>query len=268
VNTVSPTHAKEMQSGEFGCGLEGVLRNRNDRFSGIINGVDYKLWNPQGDPHIFKNYSGDSLQDKRVNKSKLQEVCGLARSLTRPLLGFVGRLVEQKGIDLIVSILPQLCHQGFQTVILGTGEKKYEEALTRMAQENPSLVYFGSRFDDELAHRIYAGSDLFLMPSRFEPCGIGQMISFKYGTVPVAYKTGGLADTVVDYSFKDKSGSGFLLAKYDAKGLLTAIQKGAKVFADTESWQELMKHIMRLNFPWKESAKKYVALYEKAKHLS
>ena len=267
INTVSVTHSQEIQRKEFGCGLEGVLTGRKDRFFGIVNGVDYKIWNPQGDPYIFKNYSMDTIEDKKMNKVNLQETCGLAKDEKLPLLGFVGRLVGQKGIDLILKVLPSLCQRGMQVVILGIGEVKFETALAEIARQFPKLIFVGSRFDDQLAHRIYAASDIFLMPSKFEPCGIGQLISFKYGTVPVVYKTGGLADTVIDYSLKNSAGTGFVLTKYDDAEFLLAIQRAVELFADKKKWRDLLKRLMRLNFSWKESAKEYVALYEKARRL-
>lgn len=268
LNTVSATYSKEVQTEEFGCGLEGVLRNRSGRFSGIINGVDYKVWNPQGDPHLFKNYSVSNIEEKKVNKLKLQDFCGLSKNEKLPLLGFVGRLVEQKGIDLIIRIIPALAQKGLQTVVLGLGEPKYEKALSELARAYPTLVYYNSNFDDELAHRIYAACDLFLMPSRFEPCGIGQLISFKYGTVPVVYKTGGFVDTVIDYNFNTHAGTGFAFNKYNEEEFLFAIKRATELFSNKKRWQELAQHLMRLNFSWKESAKKYLALYEKAKQLT
>ena len=267
INTVSVTHSREVQTKEFGCGLEGVLSDKKDRFFGIINGVDYKVWNPQGDPNIFKNYSVDTVEDKKLNKVCLQGICGLAKDDKLPLLGFVGRLVEQKGIDLILRSLPHLCRRGMQVVLLGSGEPKYERELTELAKQFPKLVSVSLRFDDQLAHRIYAASDVFLMPSRFEPCGIGQLISFKYGTVPVVYKTGGLADTVIDYSLKRTDGTGFVFTDYNETEFLLSIQRAIELFADKERWHDLMKRLMHLNFSWKESAKEYVSLYEKAKTL-
>ena len=265
INTVSVTHAQEVQTKEFGCGLEGVLSGRKDSFFGIVNGVDYKVWNPQGDPYIFKNYSVGNLENKKINKARLQELCGLAPNGKMPLLGYVGRLVEQKGIDLIIKLLSALSQQGVQTVILGVGEAKYETALAEIAKRFPMQVFFSPSFNDELAHRIYAASDIFLVPSNFEPCGLGQLISFKYGTVPVVFKTGGLADTVIDYSLKNNNGTGFVFTRFDERELLAAIQRALELFSDKKKWQDLMKRLMHLNFSWKESARQYVALYEKAR---
>lgn len=264
VNTVSPTHCCEMQMKEFGCGLDGVLRERRGNFEGILNGVDYRIWNPQGDPHIAKRYSASRPDDKHFNKENLQESCGLARNGRFFLAGFVGRLVEQKGIDLLINVLPHMAENRMQAAILGSGDVKYENILSGLAQQYPSALFFSSRFDDALAHRIYAGADIFLMPSRFEPCGIGQMIGFKYGTVPVVHKTGGLADTVYDYQLNDHAGTGFVASEYNGGAFLLAVRRARELFADCEKWRHLTQRLMRLNLSWRESAKKYTALYEKA----
>jgi starch synthase len=261
---VSLTYSREVQTQDFGCGLEGVLAQRKDHFSGIVNGVDYKTWNPQGDPMIFKNYTINTLRDKKINKLKLQGVCGFPQDENVFLLGFVGRLVEQKGVELILSIIPECVKTGMQIVLLGIGDPKYEAAAFQYARQYPHNIYFSSRFDDRLAHQIYAGSDAFLMPSRFEPCGIGQLISFKYGTIPVVYKTGGLADTVADVQADPQKGSGFVFERFGQKEFLAAVTAAQRFFGRQAPWQDLMKRVMRLNFSWKESARKYVALYEKA----
>ncbi len=268
INTVSKTYAEEIQTKEFGCGLDGVLRSRRGYFLGIINGIDYKVWNPQGDPLIFKNYSHTLLDAKSKNKTGLQQSCGLTKSDSIPLCGFVGRLVDQKGVNLILDILPQLIAGGYQLAILGRGEPRYEEVFSKLAAENKKCVYYSPLFDDSLAHKIYAGSDLFLMPSSFEPCGIGQLISFKYGTIPVAYKTGGLNDTVEDYHYKNNVGSGFVFSRYDSEDFFLAIQRGRAVLEDKKRRQDFMRRIMKLNFSWKESAKRYTEMYSLALGLS
>ncbi len=264
INTVSPMHAQEILTKEFGCGLDGVLKSRKEKFFGITNGVDYKVWNPQGDQYIFKNYSVDRIEDKKVNKLKLQESCKLAKGEAIPLCGFVGRLVEQKGMDLILNVLPRLVEKGFQLVVLGKGEPKYEDTLIEMARTYPASVYFSSHFDDPLAHKIYAGSDLFFMPSRFEPCGTGQLISFKYGTIPVVYKTGGLSDTVEDYHNTNNTGTGFVFTKFEPEDFLLTVLRSKDVLSDQMKHKELISRLMRLNFSWKESAKQYISLYKKA----
>ncbi len=264
VNTVSATHAQEIQTKEFGCGLEGVLATRKNRFFGVINGVDYKIWNPQGDSRLFHRYSLANFYEKKINKLKLQDACGLAKSEDRMLLGFVGRWVRQKGIDLLARLLPNLSQNDIQAVILGVGEPDIEADLRAIARDYPKMVFVTSDFDDDLAHKIYAGCDVFAMPSRFEPCGTGQLISFKYGTVPIVYKTGGLADTVQDYNFKDNTGTGFVFSRFDEPEFLCAINRAKELFGDKKAWRELGKSLMRLNFSWKESAKKYTELYQKA----
>lgn len=268
INTVSPTYSEQIQTEEFGCGLDGVLRQKSEHICGIINGVDYKLWNPQGDTHLVKNYSINNMEDKLVNKLKLQEALRLDVGEDLPLLGFVGRLVEQKGVDLIAKSLLELCREGVEAVILGTGDKKYEAQLKDVAKQYPKQVSFNCDFNDKLAHQIYAGSDIFLMPSRFEPCGIGQLISFKYGTIPVCFKTGGLADTVFDYDSKIQDGNGFVFTMYTEGAFILAVEKAIELFSNKkEEWNALMKKIMRLNFSWKKSAMTYSEFYKELKHL-
>jgi starch synthase len=264
INTVSPTYAREVLATTSGCGLEGVLSTRRDKFEGILNGIDYRIWNPQGDQHLFANYSVKDPSPKKVNKAQLQQMCQLTVKDDALLVGFVGRLVAQKGTELILKVLPRLFEAGGQAVILGTGDADTEMALAEMAKKHPDRLYVSAHFDDILAHRIYAGADVFLMPSQFEPCGIGQMISFKYGTVPVVFKTGGLADTVEDYNARPGHGNGFVFGLYDETQLWDALQRAWAVYRDRKKWQELMKRVMGLNFSWKESAKKYMDLYRKA----
>ncbi|HQP91379.1 MAG TPA: glycogen/starch synthase [Candidatus Omnitrophota bacterium] len=263
INTVSPTHAQEILTKEFGCGLDGVLKSRQDRFCGIVNGMDYKVWNPQGDPDIFKNYSAERHDDKKANKIKLQEFCKLSKGESIPLCGFVGRLVDQKGIDLVINVIPKLVENGFQLIILGKGEPKYEDMLIDIAKNNPASVFFSSQFDDELAHKIYAASDLFFMPSRFEPCGMGQLISFKYGTIPVVFKTGGLSDTVEDYHKGKNSGTGLVFSRFEPEDFLAAVLRSKDILSEAKKHKEMITRIMKLNFSWKESAKKYMDIFHK-----
>jgi len=261
VNTVSPTYAKEVLTAEGGCGLEGVLAHRKERFCGILNGIDYRIWNPQSDAFIAKNYSAQDLSGKADNKRILQEACGLIAGERTPLLGFVGRLVAQKGVDLILQALPKICARGAQVVVLGQGEDRLEDAMGDMAGRFPGYVFFSSSFDDHLAHQIYAGSDIFLMPSRFEPCGIGQMIGFKYATVPVAYLAGGLADTVTDWDEDPVNGNGFAFRHHSSSGLIDALERALRLYGNAPKWNDLMRSVMKLNFSWKESARRYLDLY-------
>jgi len=261
VNTVSPTYASEVLTAEAGCGLEGVLANREGHFTGILNGIDYHIWNPQGDGYIAKNYSVQDSVFKKDNKRVLQEACGLTVSDRAPLLGFVGRLVVQKGVELILQLLPDICARGIQTVVLGRGDSCLEDAMMDMAARFPGCVFFSSSFDDHLAHQIYAGSDIFLMPSRFEPCGIGQMISFKYGTVPVAFRTGGLADTVADWDEDPVNGNGFVFQRYVVSDFYDALGRALRLYENGPKWSDLARSVMKLNFSWKEAARQYLAVY-------
>ncbi|MGE5279721.1 MAG: glycogen synthase GlgA [Deltaproteobacteria bacterium] len=261
VNTVSPAYAAEVLTPEGGCGLEGVLAGRKEHFTGILNGIDYRVWNPQGDTFIAKNYSFQDVAPKKDNKRVLQEACALKVGARTPLVGFVGRLVEQKGVELILEALPRLCAKGVQLVILGHGDVRFEDAMIDAAARFPGSVFYSSSFDDHLAHQIYAGSDIFLMPSRFEPCGIGQLISFKYGTVPVVYRTGGLADTVTDRDEDPERGSGFVFRRFTSGDLEDAVARALRLFENEAKWMDLVRDVMRLNFSWKEAARRYLDIY-------
>lgn len=258
INTVSPMYSKEIQTKEFGFGLEGVLNRRKSSLFGILNGLDYSIWNPETDKFIAKNYSLDSLPDKYKNKQDLLKLCKLPQKKEVPLFGIVSRLAEQKGFDILVMAMEKICKLNLQLVILGTGDLKYHNLLEGMAKKYPKVISLHLKFDDALAHKIYAGSDIFLMPSKYEPCGLGQMISLRYGTIPLVFKTGGLADTVT----KD---NGFVFDVYNKEELLKAVKKAIAAFAKKEKWEKLMLKALQHNFSWKESAKKYLDLYEKAK---
>ncbi len=239
------------------------MRKRKDKLVGIINGLDYSVWDSKLDKYLFEKYNETSLDGKRKSKKGLQKACNLLVDENIPLLGFVGRLAEQKGIDVLSEIVKDLSKLNIQVVILGTGDLKYHLLLEDAAKLIPKLFSLNLKFDDVLAHRIYAGCDMFLMPSRYEPCGLGQMISFKYGTIPVAYKTGGLADTVVDYNSDAKNGNGFVFSSYSKEAFLDAIKRGVSLYAKKNNWSNLVKKAMKLNFSWEESAKKYIELYKK-----
>lgn len=258
INTVSPTYSSQIQTKEFGYGLEGVLSKRSQDVFGILNGLDYSIWNPQDDRFIIKNYSLQSIEDKYKNKEDLQKICKLPFKKDVPLFGIVSRLAEQKGFDLLAGAIEQICKMNLQLVILGTGDLKYHLLLEDIVKKYPQTISLHLKFDDALAHKIYAGSDIFLMPSKYEPCGLGQMISLKYGTVPLVFKTGGLADTVTE-------DNGFVFDKYKKEYLMKAMQKAIMLFKDKKKWTELMQRGMQYNFSWAESAKKYIKLYERAK---
>lgn len=258
INTVSPTYSKEIQTKEFGFGLEGVLSKRKDRLSGILNGLDYSIWNPGTDKFIAANFSLEKPEAKARCKQDLQKYCGLPVKSEVPLCGIVSRLAEQKGFDILAEGIDELCKMGLQIVILGTGDIKYHQILEAMVKKYPKVISVHLRFDDPLAHKIYAGSDIFVMPSKYEPCGLGQLISLRYGTLPLAFKTGGLADTVS----KD---NGFIFDRYSKDELLKTFKKALAAYGDNNRWKALMKKAMGYNFSWEAAAKEYVRLYEKAK---
>ncbi|MFC1593083.1 glycogen synthase GlgA [Candidatus Omnitrophota bacterium] len=256
INTVSSTYAAEIQSREFGCGLEGVLAKRKGCLSGILNGLDYSLWDPSKDKFIVKQYEAKNLIDKYINKQDLQKQCKLAPDKQIPVLGMVSRLAEQKGLDIIAAALDEICKLDLQLIILGTGDLKYHRLLKEKSRKFPKSFRLFLKFDNSLAHKIYAGSDIFLMPSRFEPCGLGQMISLKYATAPLVYKTGGLADTIDDRN-------GFIFDNYSCSALIEITRKALSLYRNKNNWQKKIKHGMKANFSWKESGKEYIKLYKK-----
>ncbi|MCM8823164.1 MAG: glycogen synthase [Candidatus Omnitrophica bacterium] len=257
VNTVSPTYAKQIQTQEFGCGLEGVLREKKDRLIGILNAIDYSVWDPYKDKFIYKNYSPRNLEDKYINKNRFQKEFGLAEKKNTLLLGMVSRLAEQKGIDILSKGLEKILKK-HQVVILGLGEEKYHKILQDIEKRNKKSFVLFLKFDEELAHKIYASCDCFLLPSRFEPCGLSQMISYRYATVPIVHHTGGLADTVVDYSDK---GGGFVFKNYSEIDLINTIERAKEVFERKEEWLKLLKKITKYNFSWQRTAKEYMNMY-------
>ena len=263
ITTVSPTYSKEIQTKEFGAGLEGVLSKRRDSLLGIINGLDYNLWDPLKDKLIFKQYSADSLNDKYVNKYELQKKCKLPQDKSIPMFGFVGRLAEQKGIDILSAAIKEIAKSNVQLVILGTGDMKYHRILEDIANKFPKTVSVTLGFDNALAHQIYAGSDFFLMPSRYEPCGLGQMISMKYATIPIGYTTGGLADTIINFDPIKNKGNGFLFDSYSTESLLEIMRKAISFYKDKKTWSGLLNRALMSKFSWDESAKQHIKLYER-----
>lgn len=258
INTVSPTYSKEIQTGEFGFGLEGVLNDRKGSVFGILNGIDCKIWNPETDKFIASNFSAKDFSGKAKDKEDLQKYCKLPLKKDIPLFGIVSRLAEQKGFDILAEGIDAICQLGIQLVILGTGDAKYHQIMEGMVKKYPKVIALFLRFDDPLAHKIYAGSDIFLMPSRYEPCGLGQLISLRYGTIPLVFKTGGLADTV-------NKDNGFVFTKYSKEGLIAKIKEAVKVFSDSKKWNKLVNSAINCNFSWEKQAEKYLQLYEKAK---
>ena len=266
VNTVSPSYAQEIL--ERGEGLEEILRVRAERgeLVGILNGVDYSLWDPATDPHIWAHYSADDLSGKAINKRRLQEALGLEVTPDVPLVGMISRLVEQKGFDLIIPAFDRMMSLGIQFVVLGTGEPRYEEALRDAASRYPGRVAALITFSEEWAHRIEAASDIFLMPSKFEPCGLNQMYSLRYGAVPVVRATGGLKDTVRECDPGSDSGNGFLFEEYTPEAMLAALKRAVDLYRnDRDAWRRLMVRGMREDHSWEASAREYVELYRRLK---
>jgi len=257
INTVSKTYSQEIQTPAFSFGLDGVIRDSRDKLTGILNGLDYAIWNPKTDKYIARNFDLDSIGDKAADKEALQRVCNLPVSKDIPLLGIVSRLAQQKGFNLLAEGIDKICGMGVQLVILGMGDYRYHTIMEQAAKRWPRNISLNPRFDNPLAHKIYAGSDIFLMPSHYEPCGLGQMISLKYATIPLVFKTGGLADTV-------NKDNGFVFDKYSSAELIKTLEKALAAYKDKFKWAGLMKNAMKSNFSWESSARQYLELYEKA----
>ncbi|WP_427912357.1 glycogen synthase GlgA [Ramlibacter sp. MMS24-I3-19] len=268
ITTVSPTYAREIQTPEFGAGLDGVLRARADRLSGILNGIDDQVWNPAHDTQLLHPYTVTDLAGKARNKAALQKQLGLKVSAKAMLFGVVSRLTPQKGIDLVLQHLDALLADGGQLVVLGMGEPGLQEALVDAAQRTPKQVHVTVGFNEQLAHRIEAGADCFLMPSRFEPCGLNQMYSQAYGTPPLVAPTGGLADSVVDATADARNGSGFVMREPGASGFAEAVARARQAFADTAAWRRIQANGMARPFGWAASAARYVEVYERAVALA
>jgi starch synthase len=266
LTTVSRRYAKEIQTAEYGCGLEGVISRRADRLVGILNGVDYGAWNPETDKLIGHHYSVTELEGKQGCKTDLLAEMKLgAENLDRPLIGIVSRFVDQKGFDLISDIATEILAEDVALVALGTGEVKYEHLFKDLAAKYPERVSARIGYDEALAHKIEAGADMFLMPSRFEPCGLNQIYSLKYGTPPIVRATGGLDDTVQNYSSRSANGTGFKFEAYEPQDLLAAIRAALKTYRDQKAWRGLQANGMAKDFSWRSSAEAYVTLYERAK---
>jgi starch synthase len=266
ITTVSPSYAQEIMTAEQGFGLEGVLRQRANDVKGILNGVDYSEWNPETDPYIVSRYSQDDLTGKRSCKKNLQETLGLPVEPDVPLIGMIARLTAQKGFDLVQRIFDELMEQQLQMVLLGSGEARYESFFTSAALRFGGKMAARIAFDTPLAHRIEAGADVFLMPSLYEPCGLNQMFSQKYGTLPVVRAIGGLKDTVLDYDTYRRSGTGFVFQPYEPQALLETIGKALRVYGNKRVWNPLQRRAMTMDFSWDRSARAYSLLYEQLLH--
>ena len=263
LTTVSRKYAKEILTPEYGSGLEGVLGDRQRDLYGILNGVDYREWSPESDPYIKKKYSAANLRGKAECKKDLQQLYGLPQKSSPPLLGIVSRLVDQKGIDLLLDIIDELLSMDLQIVVLGAGDPKCQERLSKLPTTHPEKIGVKIGFDNALAHKIEAGADMFLMPSRFEPCGLNQIYSLKYGTVPVVRATGGLDDTIEDFDPLSGKGNGFKFAHYSGEAFLSVIKRGIAVYINKKAWKQVVANGMAADFSWERSAKEYVELYQK-----
>ena len=267
ISTVSPTYAREIQDEHFGYGLAPLLRHRAGALRGILNGVDTDIWNPADDPAIAAPYAANRLAAKRTNKAALQAEMGLRPDDDRPLFGVISRLTQQKGLDLLLTIADGLPHLPAQLVVLGSGDKAMEAGYRELADRYPGEIAVRIGFDEGLAHRIEAGADCFVMPSRFEPCGLNQMYSLRYGTPPIVRATGGLADTVVDVNdetLADKTANGFVLDSDTPHALWVAMTRVAETWQDRRLWQRIQQNGMRRDFSWKHAANDYLNLYRDA----
>jgi starch synthase len=264
ITTVSPSYAREIQSEPLGFGLQGLLAARRERLSGILSGIDTGLWNPAIDPLIASRYDADTLEAKAINKSALQRRLGLAQAPEVPLLAVVSRVTQQKGLDWVLAIATQLLALPAQLAVLGSGEPQLEQGFRTLAREHPQQASTTIGFDETLAHLIEAGADAFLMPSRFEPCGMNQMYSMRYGTPPIVRSTGGLADTVVDCTaatLAHGSASGFVFHESSAQALLAAVERAAGTWRDNSTWRALQRNGMARDFGWEKSARRYAEIY-------
>lgn len=263
ITTVSERYAQEIQSSdEYGSGMSGILQKRRADLFGILNGVDYSIWNPEADILIPQKYDAKNLDGKYTDKAELLRRFRLECRESTPLIGSISRLAGQKGFDLIGEIADDFLKLDVQYVLLGSGEKKYQDLFETIQKRYPQKVGVHFGFDNELAHLIEAGSDMFLMPSRYEPCGLNQLYSLRYGTIPIVHATGGLEDTIEDHDASTGNGTGFKFTRYDGKELLRAIERAVGIYANKSAWRKMMKQAMQKDFSWESSARKYVSLYK------
>ncbi len=264
LNTVSRQYSQEIQTPEFGYGLDGILQTRKKDLFGIVNGIDYEEWNPAKDRYIPAQYNEENTANKKSCKRALQESFGLPLQEDTPVIATISRLADQKGSDLIAVSLEEILALGTQYVVLGTGERKYHDIFRQLSKQFPKSFAVKIAYDNNLAHLIEAGADMFLMPSRYEPCGLNQLYSLKYGTVPIVRGVGGLEDTIIDYTKSAATGTGFKFHDYSKDAMLGAIKRALGIYQDQSSWQFLMKRCMKEDFSWEKSAGEYLGLYKKA----
>lgn len=261
VTTVSKTYAKEIQQAYYGEGLDGLLRQKSDKLSGVINGIDYSKYDPRKDKYIEANYGLTTLKNKEICKEDLQKICGFPVNKDVPVVSMITRLVSQKGIDLVSRVIEDILKMNVQLVVLGTGDQDYQDFFEYYASSYPGKIASFITFDDALASKIYAGSDILLMPSLFEPCGLSQIIAMSYGTLPLVRETGGLSDTVVPFNEFTGEGNGFSFANYNAHDMLNVIEYAVNCYQDKKMWTKLVKNAMRTKFDWKTQADEYLKIY-------
>ena len=265
VTTVSPSYAREIQTKEYGCGLEGVLERRKSSLFGVTNGIDYAVWNPETDPDLVANYGLKNVENKLINKRELQKENRLKVDPEIPFIGMVSRLVDQKGIDILIAAFDEVMSMGIQFVLLGTGEERYHQLFRDIAKQYRNQVGLHIVFDPKMAKRIYAGADVLLIPSLYEPCGLAQMIALRYGTIPLVRAVGGLSDTISEFDPKTGKGNGFRFEDYTSRALVNALKRCLQVYSDKTTWKKVVQSGMASDFSWRASAKKYVSLYEQTR---
>ena len=262
VTTVSPTYAEEIKSAYYGERLDGLMKKRQDVLSGILNGIDTDAYDPENDRFLRVTFSADNRRGKALLKADLQKECGLQVKPKTPLMGFIARLTAQKGLDLVERVLDDIMRQDIEIVFLGMGDAHYEEFIRRAEAKYPGRVAARVEMNEALAHRVYAGTDLFLMPSQFEPCGLSQMIAMRYGSIPIVRETGGLKDSVMPFNVYTDEGNGFSFSNYNAHDMLYTIERAVSYYRDKELWDRLVKRAMATDFSWRKSALVYKKLYE------
>ena len=262
ITTVSNTYAEEIKTQQYGEGLDGLLRCKSDFLKGIVNGIDYEEFDPEKDNLIFKNFTWDSISDKVENKLSLQKELGLPQRAETPMIGLISRLTHQKGCDLIVSIIDRLLQKDIQFIVLGTGDYWYEETFKNLQYRYPDKVSANIKFDNSLAHKIYAATDMFLMPSLFEPCGLGQLIALRYGSIPIVRETGGLKDTISPYNKYTGIGNGFEFKNFNSNELMQIIEYALTIYDDKDAWNNIIRQAMDSDNSWEKSAMQYKLLYE------
>ncbi len=265
VSTVSERYGEEIQTPEFGFAMDGVLRQRRADLHGVLNGIDYTIWNPKKDPHIAANYRADNLKGKSLCKQELEKENNFAHENKKALVGIISRLADQKGFDILVDGIDSILQLPCRYVLLGTGDRKYHRLFEEVTKRHQKKFSSHLTFDDAMAHRIYAGSDMLLMPSRYEPCGLGQMIALAYGTVPVVRATGGLADTVRDADESNRDGVGFVFERYTARAMVQALENALAAYSKPRRWRNITRRGMARDFSWERSAREYLKLYRLTK---